>query len=127
PRWRPRPARRSAASAPTCATAAFRRPSTGSDVETLTRIHDVRAAVSAARAANQRVAFVPTMCALHEGHLSLVERARAEAALVVVSVFVNPLQFGPTEDFARYPRDLGRDADLLATAGAHVLFAPSVD
>lgn len=91
---------------------------------TVTTIEEIRAAVASARAAGRRVALVPTMGALHDGHLALVARARATADLVVVSVFVNPLQFGPKEDFARYPRDLAADAALLEAAGADLLFAP---
>ena len=83
--------------------------------------------IEEARAAGKRIAFVPTMGALHEGHLSLVRQARANADFVVVSIFVNPLQFGPTEDFEKYPRDLGADAELLRSVGADVLFAPTVD
>ena len=71
-----------------------------------------------------RIGFVPTMGCLHEGHLSLVDRARARADTVVLSVYVNPLQFGPSEDLARYPRDLERDAALAAARGVDVLFAP---
>jgi len=71
-----------------------------------------------------RIGFVPTMGALHAGHLSLVERARPGCDRVVASVFVNPTQFGPHEDYERYPRDLARDADLLATAGCDLVFAP---
>ncbi|QIA26404.1 pantoate--beta-alanine ligase [Thermaerobacter sp. PB12/4term] len=74
-----------------------------------------------------RVGFVPTMGYLHDGHLSLIRRARAECRRVVVSVFVNPLQFGPHEDFARYPRDLGRDRELASQAGADLLFHPAVE
>lgn len=73
-----------------------------------------------------RVALVPTMGALHEGHLSLIELARRHADRVVASVFVNPVQFDRADDFARYPRDLERDGALLAGAGADVLFAPDV-
>lgn len=79
------------------------------------------------RRAGRRVGFVPTMGYLHEGHLRLVDRARQVTDEVVVSVFVNPLQFGPSEDFGRYPRDLGRDRSLLAARGADCLFAPGVD
>ena len=91
---------------------------------TITTIAEVRAQVAAARAAGRRVALVPTMGALHDGHLALVARAREVADLVVVSLFVNPLQFGPKEDFARYPRDLDADLALLDAAGADLLFAP---
>lgn len=76
------------------------------------------------RLAGRRIGFVPTMGALHEGHLSLIRAARRESDAVVVSVFVNPLQFGPREDFARYPRDLPRDARLAASEGTDVVFAP---
>lgn len=78
------------------------------------------------RRAGRRVALVPTMGALHEGHLSLVDAGRAAAQTVILSIFVNPLQFGPTEDLARYPRDLARDRALAATRGVEALFVPSV-
>jgi pantoate--beta-alanine ligase len=79
------------------------------------------------RCAGRRVALVPTMGALHEGHLSLVQRGYRHADRVVVSIFVNPTQFGPAEDFARYPRDLARDVELLRKVGADVVFAPPVE
>jgi pantoate--beta-alanine ligase len=77
---------------------------------TVRTVDSVRRAVGEARSAGKLVAFVPTMGALHEGHLSLVRLARHHASLVVASVFVNPLQFGPNEDFARYPRRADEDA-----------------
>jgi pantoate--beta-alanine ligase len=79
------------------------------------------------RAAGRRIALVPTMGALHEGHLSLVQHGYRHADRVVVSIFVNPTQFGPTEDFARYPRDLTRDLESLRKVGADAAFAPSVE
>jgi pantoate--beta-alanine ligase len=85
----------------------------------------MRAHAQEMRLAGRRLGFVPTMGALHAGHLSLVAEARARADIVVLSVFVNPLQFGPGEDFARYPRDLRGDTELAAAAGVDVLWAPS--
>jgi pantoate--beta-alanine ligase len=79
------------------------------------------------RAAGRRIALVPTMGALHEGHLSLVQAGYRLADRVVVSIFVNPTQFGPTEDFARYPRDLARDLESLRKVGTDVLYTPSVE
>ena len=73
------------------------------------------------------VGLVPTMGYLHEGHIELVRRARAEAKTVVVSIFVNPTQFGPSEDFARYPRDFERDMELLRQAGTDAVLAPSAE
>lgn len=90
-------------------------------------VADLRARVGEWRREGQRIGFVPTMGALHEGHLSLVRRARTRAERVVASVFVNPTQFGPHEDFEAYPRDEARDAALLAEAGCDLLFAPSVE
>jgi pantoate--beta-alanine ligase len=85
---------------------------------------DFRRACDDARGRGKRVGFVPTMGALHEGHLSLVTLARSHADFVCASVFVNPTQFGPTEDFSRYPRDLEGDAKKLAGVGADLVFAP---
>ena len=87
----------------------------------------VRAAVRAAKSQGQRVGFVPTMGALHEGHLSLVRAARQQCPFVVASVFVNPAQFGPNEDFAKYPRNLDRDRQMLESEGVSLLFAPPVE
>jgi pantoate--beta-alanine ligase len=95
-------------------------------MEVVRSIAQCRAFVLAQRRRASSIGFVPTMGALHEGHLSLVRHAGRECGLVVLSVFVNPTQFGPHEDFARYPRDLERDAALASSAGAHALFAPSV-
>ena len=79
------------------------------------------------RAGGGSVGLVPTMGYLHEGHLSLARRARAENDRVAASLFVNPTQFGPNEDLSRYPRDLARDQELLASAGCDLLFAPTPD
>ncbi len=81
--------------------------------------------LAAGRPAGARVGFVPTMGALHEGHLALMRRARAECNEVVVSIYVNPLQFGPREDLAAYPRDLDHDVALCAGVGVTTLFAPA--
>lgn len=85
----------------------------------------LRAQVGAWRAGGDRIALVPTMGALHDGHLSLIEIAHRHAARVVASVFVNPTQFGPNEDFEAYPRGEGRDAELLAGVGCDLLYAPT--
>ncbi len=89
-------------------------------------IKDIRAASHAAHLAGQRLSLVPTMGALHEGHLSLVRAAKAQSDFVTVSIFVNPLQFGPTEDLAKYPRTFDRDQALLEKEGVDLIFAPSV-
>lgn len=90
-------------------------------------IEEMRAACRAARRGGQRLGFVPTMGALHEGHLSLIRAARAACDIVAASIFVNPTQFGPNEDLARYPRDFDRDRNLLAKERVELLFAPSVE
>ena len=95
-------------------------------LETLAEITALRERVAAWRRAGERVGFVPTMGNLHAGHLALVTEARRLAERVVVSIFVNPLQFGPQEDFAAYPRTLARDQELLARVGTDLLFAPTV-
>lgn len=88
---------------------------------------EIRELVASAHREGQRVAVVPTMGALHKGHLSLVEHARKSCDLVVATIFVNPTQFAPGEDFDRYPRNLDQDVELLATRGCHLVFAPAVD
>jgi len=96
-------------------------------VRTLRTVAEVRTALRPARRAERTIALVPTMGALHAGHLALVERARGECDEVVVSLFVNPTQFGDPGDLAVYPRDEARDAVLAAEAGADLLFAPSAE
>jgi pantoate--beta-alanine ligase len=91
----------------------------------LSAIPDLREWIAQARGAARRVGLVPTMGYLHEGHLALVDAARRRNAAVVMSIFVNPLQFGPTEDLARYPRDLPRDRQLAEARGVDLLFVPS--
>ncbi|CAM3922532.1 pantoate--beta-alanine ligase [Alicyclobacillus pomorum] len=90
-------------------------------------IHELRKHLNEERRAGKRIGLVPTMGYLHEGHMALVDAARKDNDVVVASVFVNPLQFGPNEDFANYPRDLQHDAELLAAHGCDILFAPSVE
>ena len=92
---------------------------------TVATIGELRERLDAARAAGQRVGFVPTMGYLHDGHASLMAAARNECDAVVVSIFVNPLQFAPTEDLDAYPRDLERDAAMAAREGVDLLFVPS--
>jgi pantoate--beta-alanine ligase len=88
---------------------------------------ELRAQLAAARAEGHSVGLVPTMGFLHEGHLSLLRAARAECDLVVMSLFVNPTQFGPGEDLERYPRDEERDAELAAEAGVDLIYAPPLE
>ena len=96
-------------------------------MQTLTTIASVRALVRDARAEGKRVALVPTMGALHDGHVELVRSAFERADVVIASVFVNPMQFGPHEDLARYPRTPEADTDRLAELGVTAVFMPSVD
>jgi pantoate--beta-alanine ligase len=93
-------------------------------MRTLRTVPGLRTALKPARRADRTIALVPTMGALHEGHLSLIRAARAQADEVVVSLFVNPAQFNDPEDLAKYPRDEERDAQLAEQAGADILFAP---
>lgn len=93
----------------------------------LKTIHEMRAFRQAARKSGKRVGLVPTMGALHEGHFSLVRAARKKSDVVVVSIFVNPTQFGPNEDFAKYPRNLESDSKMLQREQVDVIFAPSVN
>lgn len=90
-------------------------------------IEEMRAALRHAKGSTQRIGFVATMGALHEGHLSLVRAAKAQADVVVASIFVNPTQFGPNEDFSRYPRTFESDCQMLNKEGVDLLFAPSVE
>jgi len=95
-------------------------------VQTIRDIHSLRKAVAELRKNGGKVALVPTMGALHAGHMALVAEAKARAEHVVVSIFVNPTQFGPNEDLGSYPRQEERDAELLAEAGCAILWLPEV-
>ncbi|MEF0938873.1 pantoate--beta-alanine ligase [Rhizobium sp. BR 362] len=95
-------------------------------METISTIAALRERLAAYRKAGKRIGLVPTMGYLHAGHMELVARARAENDIVVVSIFVNPLQFGANEDLAKYPRDLERDSTMLSDAKVDLLFAPTV-
>jgi len=96
-------------------------------METVTRADELRARIAAWRARGERIGFVPTLGNLHAGHFSLIDVARGHAKRIVASVFVNPTQFGPNEDFASYPRTLAEDQRGLESAKCNLLFAPSVD
>ncbi|KAA8731621.1 pantoate--beta-alanine ligase [Acinetobacter qingfengensis] len=95
-------------------------------MKTETTIQGLNAALASARLARKTIGFVPTMGNLHEGHLSLVREAKKLCDVVVVSIFVNPIQFGPNEDYDNYPRTLEADSHLLADVGCDLLFAPTV-
>jgi pantoate--beta-alanine ligase len=94
---------------------------------TVKTVRELRAAVARARSEGKRIGFVPTMGNLHAGHVALVEKASQRADFVVASIFVNPLQFGPSEDLASYPRTLVADQEKLVAAGCHLLFHPDVE
>ena len=94
---------------------------------TIKTVRELRAAVARARGEGKRIALVPTMGNLHAGHIALVEKAKQRADFVVASIFVNPLQFGPTEDLDNYPRTLAADQEKLLGAGCNLLFVPSVE
>jgi pantoate--beta-alanine ligase len=96
-------------------------------VQSIRRLEDLRVALAGFRQAGERIAFVPTMGALHEGHMALVETAKRAADRVVVSIFVNPKQFGPNEDLAKYPRKEQADSRLLTAAGVDLLWLPPVE
>ncbi|MEJ7856374.1 pantoate--beta-alanine ligase [Acinetobacter baumannii] len=96
-------------------------------MKTETTIQGLAASLNPARAARKIIGFVPTMGNLHEGHLTLVREAKKLCDVVVVSIFVNPTQFGPGEDFDNYPRTLEQDSRLLADVGCDIIFAPSVE
>ena len=90
-------------------------------------IPELREIIALERSKGRKIAFIPTMGYLHQGHLALVEQAKQTGAFVVLSIFVNPLQFGPKEDYASYPRDLERDAHLVEVAGVEALFHPTAE
>lgn len=99
----------------------------GVAMEIISRVADLKERVKKARQEGKTIGFVPTMGYLHEGHQTLMRQAGAAHDIVVASIFVNPLQFGPSEDYEVYPRDLSRDSELAASAGVDILFAPSVE
>src|SRR5262245_53204910 len=96
-------------------------------MRTVRTVADLREALEPERWAGRTIGLVPTMGFLHEGHLSLLRHARADTDVVVMSLFVNPAQFGPTEDLDAYPRDEARDAELAEAEGVDLLFAPPND
>ncbi|KAA0562687.1 pantoate--beta-alanine ligase [Bacillus sp. CH30_1T] len=95
-------------------------------MKVITNIQDLQASIQQVKNSGSTIGFVPTMGYLHEGHMSLAEEARKNNDTVVMSIFVNPLQFGPNEDFDRYPRDIERDTELAKNVGVDILFIPEV-
>jgi pantoate--beta-alanine ligase len=95
-------------------------------MKVITNIQDLQASIQQVKNSGSNIGFVPTMGYLHEGHISLAEEARKNNDTVVMSIFVNPLQFGPNEDFDRYPRDIERDTELAKNVGVDILFIPEV-
>jgi pantoate--beta-alanine ligase len=93
-------------------------------MDVITSVHQMKDYSARARTANKKIAFVPTMGFLHEGHLSLMREGKKRGDTLIVSIFVNPTQFGPSEDFERYPRDFARDSRMAESVGVDVLFAP---
>lgn len=102
-------------------------PATATSMVTVSSVAGVRDALASARASGARIGLVPTMGALHEGHMTLVERARREADVTAMSIFVNPLQFGPDEDLSLYPRPRENDERMARDAGVDVLFVPETE
>lgn len=96
-------------------------------METISKINEARNIIKEWKRQNLSIGFVPTMGCLHQGHLSLIEQARQENDKVIVSIFVNPLQFGPNEDFSRYPRSLDKDLEGCKNFGADLVFTPSLN
>lgn len=96
-------------------------------MNTVKTVRELRAVVARARSEGKRIALVPTMGNLHSGHIALITKAVQRADFVIASIFVNPLQFGPTEDLASYPRTLAADQEQLLQAGCHLLFTPTVE
>ena len=96
-------------------------------MEIVRRVRSMREICKQARTKGQRIGFVPTMGFLHQGHLALIRKMSEQTDVVVVSIFVNPTQFGPEEDFERYPRDLTRDTDLCIREGVDYVFAPKAE
>lgn len=107
--------------------AASPNPVLGKTVKTVTTAHELRLCIAAWRSYDETIGFVPTMGALHDGHLELVKRSQALTSRTIVSIFVNPLQFNNQSDLALYPRNLAQDQALLAEAGCDLLYAPEVE